>query len=59
MWIHGAKFAIAFWVMLPEDEEHAIFAHDLQSALRLTVGIFHKFVVSCDICRLNITVKLK
>jgi hypothetical protein len=30
------------------DGQHAIFAHDLQSALRLTVWDFRTFVVNCQ-----------
>jgi hypothetical protein len=30
------------------DEQNAIFSHELQSALRVTVGIFRKFIVNCN-----------
>ena len=48
MWTDGTKFAIAFWALLPEDEERAVFARELRSALRLTVRISRAFIVSCD-----------
>jgi hypothetical protein len=56
MWIHGTKFPIEFWALLPSqrkvkissDEVHAIFAHELQSTLRLMVGFFCKFIISCN-----------
>jgi len=30
------------------DQQHAIFAHELRSAMRLTLGIFRKFIVNCN-----------
>jgi hypothetical protein len=44
--VHQTNCSLAFWMLLPakrnvnvnSDEQHAIFAHELQIALRLVVG---------------------
>jgi hypothetical protein len=44
-WIHEMNYRLVFWMLLPaernvnfnSDEQHAIFAHESQCALRLTV----------------------
>jgi hypothetical protein len=46
MWIQEMNNSPAFWRLVPatkivkntSDAQHAIFAHELQSALKLTVG---------------------
>jgi len=45
-WIHQTNCSLGFWMLLPayrdvkinSEEQHAIFANNLQSAMRLTVG---------------------
>ena len=46
-WTYETNFSLAFWILLParrkvkivSDEQHAIFAHKFQSALRKAVGV--------------------
>jgi len=51
MWIQDMNSLLAIWMLLPaqiyvkitSDEQHAIFAQELQIALRLTVGFLTIF----------------
>ena len=44
---------------LRNDEQHAIFARDLKSVLRLTVGVSNIYCELQQICHLNIEGKLQ
>jgi hypothetical protein len=61
--IHETNCSLAFRMLLParryvkinSDEQHAIFAHELQRALRLTVGFSNIYSDLQQICHLSIT----
>ena len=57
------EISLAFWILLPHrrkvkihsDEQHAIFAHMLQNALRLTVGFWNIYCELQQLCHVNNT----
>ena len=60
------NYSLALWMLLPaqrkinitSDEQHAIFAHELQSALSVTVVFWNIYCWLEQICYVNITLKL-
>ena len=63
-WIREMNCSLAFWMLLSayrnvktnSDEQNGVFAHELGTALRLTVEGFRTFVVNCKkICHFCIT----
>lgn len=60
----GYTRRIAFSMLLPalkksEDEQNAIFAHDLDSEMSLTEGFANVYCERLQMCHLNITLQLK
>ena len=61
--MHQTNFPLAFWLLLPAkrnvkikpEDQYSIFAYQMQSALRLTVGFLKMYFELYQICNFCVT----